>query len=236
MKAASVFVFPHAVYLLLYLDSILCCSPVLKFWHNKFNRTFLINNISSIRPFASLDKPNNTNNDNNKNKEKLEKLKKVTLLSDGNKVEVSSLQDAQKIAVRRNLKLVKLVDVDNKTQRPVYKLMSAAEFFELESKQRNLPKGAKASKGEKLLSVSGRIESNDLSAKVKLLEKWMSKGYEIRVLINKDNCDITKIEGIVDTIGKSIRDNAKIVQKRWGGSDVRFSIVPVISSQPEKYL
>lgn len=46
---------------------------------------------------------------------------KVTLLSDGDKIEITNLKEAQKKALRRSLKLVKVVDLDSKTQRPVYR-------------------------------------------------------------------------------------------------------------------
>jgi translation initiation factor IF-3 len=46
---------------------------------------------------------------------------KITLLSAGNQIEITTLDQAKKIAERRQLKLVSILDFDAKTQRAVYK-------------------------------------------------------------------------------------------------------------------
>lgn len=46
---------------------------------------------------------------------------KVTLISQNEDVTIVSLAEAQKLSKRRELKLVKIIDVDAKTSRPVYK-------------------------------------------------------------------------------------------------------------------
>ncbi len=47
---------------------------------------------------------------------------KITLIDD-QKIEIVSLEAAKKLSKRRDLKLVKVIDLDAKTQRAVYKLM-----------------------------------------------------------------------------------------------------------------
>jgi hypothetical protein len=46
---------------------------------------------------------------------------KITLLSTGNQIEITTLDQAKKIAERRQMKLVSILDFDAKTQRAVYK-------------------------------------------------------------------------------------------------------------------
>lgn len=46
---------------------------------------------------------------------------RITLISPDNKIEVITLDQAKKIADRRQLKLVSVVDFDTKTSRAVYK-------------------------------------------------------------------------------------------------------------------
>lgn len=46
---------------------------------------------------------------------------KITLVGPDHSVSIMNLDEAQKISKRRDLKLVKVVDLDLKTQRPVYK-------------------------------------------------------------------------------------------------------------------
>lgn len=46
---------------------------------------------------------------------------KITLISEANKIEIMTLDAAKKLSTRRDLKLVKIMDLDTKTQRSVYK-------------------------------------------------------------------------------------------------------------------
>lgn len=46
---------------------------------------------------------------------------KVTLISPEDKIEITTLDQAKKIAERRQLKLVSIMDFDTKTNRAVYK-------------------------------------------------------------------------------------------------------------------
>lgn len=46
---------------------------------------------------------------------------RVTLMHSDNKMEITTLDQAKKIAERRQLKLVNIVDFDTKTSRPIYK-------------------------------------------------------------------------------------------------------------------
>lgn len=46
---------------------------------------------------------------------------RVTLMHSDNKMEITTLDQAKKIAERRQLKLVNIVDFDTKTSRPIYR-------------------------------------------------------------------------------------------------------------------
>lgn len=46
---------------------------------------------------------------------------KITLISPDNNAVITDLKNAQSLAQRRDLKLVKIQDLNTKTQRPVYK-------------------------------------------------------------------------------------------------------------------
>lgn len=71
------------------------------------------------RPYSTIDK--SVESENTAEKKKKEQLQKITLISEADKVSITSLQDAQKLADRRSLKIVKIIDLDTKTQRPIYK-------------------------------------------------------------------------------------------------------------------
>jgi translation initiation factor IF-3 len=113
----------------------------------------------------------------------------ITLIGTENNIAVLSLSEAEKIAKRRDLKLVKVVDLDTKTQRPIYQLMTGAQYYKEDRKLRQ-EKAAKKEggfKGEKLLTLSHRITPHDLSSRLKNISKWLSKTYEVRIVINGDS-------------------------------------------------
>jgi len=113
----------------------------------------------------------------------------VTLIGTDSSLTVMSLSEAERIAKRRELKLVKIIDIDTKTQRPVYQLMTGSQYYNEDKKQR-LEKNAKKEsglRGDKLLTLSHRITPHDLSSRMNNIRKWLSKSYEVRIVINGDS-------------------------------------------------
>lgn len=129
-------------------------------------------------------------------KPKKQPIPKITLLGSDENITITTLTEAQHISKRRDLKLVKIIDIDTKTQRPVYKLMSGAEYHTEELKQRELRKKEKKTsgslKGEKLLMLNANISTHDLETNIKKVVKWISKQYEVRVVISGDSSNVEK--------------------------------------------
>lgn len=46
---------------------------------------------------------------------------RITLISPDNSISITDLRNAQNLSSRRELKLVKIQDIDSKTRRPIYK-------------------------------------------------------------------------------------------------------------------
>lgn len=131
-------------------------------------------------------------------KKKTPIIPKITLLS-GNDISVTTLMEAQKLAKRRDLKLVNILDLDTKTQRPVYRLMTGAEYHKEDLKQREKKKAEKQNstfKGEKLLIVSQNISEHDLQTHINKILKWLTKKYEVRMVINGNIENIKKAVSI----------------------------------------
>ncbi|KAL3266563.1 hypothetical protein HHI36_010729 [Cryptolaemus montrouzieri] len=102
-------------------------------------------------------------------KKKTSPIPKITLIS-GSSISVTTLDEAQKISKRRDLKLVKIIDLDTKTQRPIYKLMTGSEYHQEDLKQREENKKQKNSnfiKGEKILLLNDTISDHDLEVQGK---------------------------------------------------------------------
>ncbi|XP_044254323.1 translation initiation factor IF-3, mitochondrial [Tribolium madens] len=155
---------------------------------------------------------------------------KITLIT-GDNVSITTLQEAEKISKRRDLKLVKIVDVDTKTQRPVYRLMTGEEYHAEDLKQREKRKEERQKniKGEKILLINCRITQHDLTTQLKRALKWLHKMYEVRVVISGANGNVEvaeKVYSSIDQFFKVEEVDAKLVQKRTKGSDIKFQITP----------
>ncbi|KAL1513090.1 hypothetical protein ABEB36_002559 [Hypothenemus hampei] len=163
-------------------------------------------------------------------------IPKITLLS-GEDISLSTLEEAQKIAKRRDLKLVKILDLDTKTQRPVYKLMSGAEYHAEDLKQRERKKLEKQNnqvKGEKVLIVGQNISEHDLNVHINKISKWLAKKYEVRMIINGNIENMSKAEEVYAFLEKSITGIGRMVQKRQKGSDIKFQVIPPKESKQTK--
>lgn len=158
-------------------------------------RRLTVNNFNILTAYSQknfLSSKVQTENDNNEaeKKKKTTPIPKVTLISPDESILILTLSEAQKLSIRRNLKLVKLIDLDTKTQRPVYKLMTGHEYLAGDLKQRENKKNEKKSdnslKSEKLLLINSRISEHDLESRIKKISKWLEKRHEVRVTISGD--------------------------------------------------
>ncbi|XP_023308346.2 translation initiation factor IF-3, mitochondrial isoform X2 [Lucilia cuprina] len=157
---------------------------------------------------------------------------KITLIQNQN-MTVTALEEAQSLAKRRSMHLVKVQDMDAKTQRPVYKLLTAAEMLqsELSDKSSSAADKTAGKKSEKSLNIGSRIAEHDLASRLKNISKWLNKQHEVRILIQGNSQqDMANCEKIFKTIEESIKTPqiiGKIVQKRTKGNIVKFNILPV---------
>uniref|UniRef100_A0A1Q3FGZ0 Putative translation initiation factor-3 n=1 Tax=Culex tarsalis TaxID=7177 RepID=A0A1Q3FGZ0_CULTA len=161
---------------------------------------------------------------------------KITLIALDQSLSIMNLDEAQRISKRRDLKLVKIIDLEMKTQRPVYKLMTSAEYLNEDLKRREEKKRTKAEatiKGDKLLTLSARITEHDLNSKIQNVVKWLRKSYEVRIVISGDG-DKAKQESVATRIEQNTKEAGKIVQKRFRDNDLRFQIIPGTPSGTER--
>lgn len=98
------------------------------------------------------------------------------------------LEDAQRLAKRRNLSLVKVDDVKGKTQQQVYKLVNNADIPEEDTK--SVDKTEKSRKKDtKLFYITGKITEHDLQTKMKNTVRLLSKGRKVKIVITLDSAD-----------------------------------------------
>lgn len=159
----------------------------------------------------------------NKYRSKTVKQPKITLLGTENDISVVTMDVASKMCERRGLKLVKIIDLDTKTQRPVYKMMTSNQFLKEDNKtnQNKNEKNLNQLKGEKTALINCRIGRGDLESKVNNFRKWLIKLHEVRVTITGDTAN-----EIADEIIKMTQDCSRVVQRREKDDSVKFQLLP----------
>lgn len=179
-----------------------------------------------------------TKDEDQKKKKKTPAELRVTLITDGNKMSVITLEQAKKMALSRSLKLVNVVDFDTKSSRPIYKLMTTHEYHAEELKRRDEKKEARNTpqiKAEKLLTINSKISPHDLDSKIVKIRKWIEKMHEVRVVVTGDSGDMKKAEEISSNIEKAGKEvNARLLQKRTKDNIIRFTVMPDIKGVREK--
>nr|XP_017002731.2 translation initiation factor IF-3 [Drosophila takahashii] len=160
---------------------------------------------------------------------------KITLIQQNQSMSITTLEEAQKLAKRRELHLLRLEQTDAKTGRGMFKLVTAAEMLSDDADpSKSSSEKAKEKKSEKSLTIGARITEHDLSSRLKNIVKWLAKRHEVRILIqgHASGSDESGSERIVKTIEQTIKEPqviGRIVQKRSKSSFIKFTIIPVAS-------
>lgn len=147
---------------------------------------------------------------------------KITLLGPDKDISVVTMDVASKMSERRGLKLVKIIDIDTKTQRPVYKMMTSNQFLKEDKIHQNKDeKNLNKLKGEKTALINCRIGRGDLESKVNNFKKWLTKLHEVRITVTGDTAN-----EIADEIIKMTQDCSRVVQRREKDDSVKFQLLP----------
>lgn len=143
------------------------------------------------RPFCSEHDPTSiAKTAAKKERTKTPEIPKIALLDTNDKILcTTTIAEAEKMAASRNLRLIQIVDKDARTVRPVYKLMSEAQYIQedLEARKRHKEekkKGNSYLKGEKMIVFTTKITTGDFEMKMRRMLKWLEKKYEVHVLIS----------------------------------------------------
>ncbi|CAH0561041.1 unnamed protein product [Brassicogethes aeneus] len=193
---------------------------------NTTSKNKLVCNCTRLRYFST--NPTNKNYDQQNPKRKTAIIPKITLIS-GQEINITTVEEAQKLSKRRDLKLVKIVDMDTKTHRPVYKLMTGAEYHAEDLKQREEKKKDRMNasiKGEKVMIMNQNIAQHDVEVNVKKIQKWLKKLYEVRIVINGDSSNMEKAENIYTLLEEGLKNESRFLQKRIKGNDIKCQILP----------
>lgn len=158
--------------------------------------------------------------------------------SEGKMINIT-LKQAERMAKRRDLKIVQVEDptLKGKTNKLVYKLITGKEYYEV-SKAKKEAKITPTIKGEKTLTVTGKIAEHDLTAKLHNIEKWLKKGFQIKVTIASRGSSPEDLENVYSKMEEEVtRINGRILQRREKFGDIKFFVAPPKEEKhPEKNL
>lgn len=129
--------------------------------------------------------------DDDKNKAQKDKLGGKILLLDSSDTQIGMMTyvEAQRLAMKKNLKLVKLEDPTKRYKQDVYQLLTGLQLHNERMKQRHLKNEmlqAKQFKGDKTIIIRAKITSHDLGIKLKTIQKWITQGFYVRITIHND--------------------------------------------------
>lgn len=172
-------------------------GTVYRVWH--FNQYCVTSDLRNVyRAFGNKSILEDVGTEK-KQRPKTVPVPKITLLSSDDSITVTVLENAQRLAKRRKLTLVKISELDSKTQRPVYKLMSSSVY--LEKVEEDVAENVEADgrdrqrfKDTKLFYISAKITENDLLTKTKNVVKLLNKGHKVKIVITLD--DISEVSSL----------------------------------------
>lgn len=130
----------------------------------------------------------NEEEEKKKEQAKTDSESKITLLLPNDSMTITHLEDAKKLAKRRNLILTKIENKQKDSSRDTYKLVKLGEKF-LETTDNVTENKIKADRNGKIkqIQISGKISTHDLNIKLKHVNKLLSKQYKVKFIINHDS-------------------------------------------------
>lgn len=162
---------------------------------------------------------------------------RITLISVDSTMSVITLQEAEKISKRRNLKLVKVSDANSQSERPTYKFLAGDEYLEEEKRRRSERSKNRQdlTKNEKLVSIKSKISDNDLSYRINNINKLLKKKHEVVIVITKLNNEAAS-KKIFDTIKSNTKDYAREHDKIINNNVIKFTLEPLITEEDSNSL
>lgn len=180
-------------------------------WHQNIN--FNLNDVDDLEEKTD------------KKKKKSPKIPKITLIHPNNSITITQLEDAEKLADRRNLQLVHVSD-ESKNNRQIYKLVEYSKIKEEEKEEEKKEKKEKECdkkkvKSTKLFTIKSDIMDYDLNVKINNINKVLKKKHKVKIFfIHPD--------GIRDGIIKNVKSKVQGIfsEEKKKGSNTVFIYSP----------
>lgn len=150
----------------------------------------------------------------------------IRVIFDGQSIMVNNLQEAQDLADKKQLDLVEVGD-------NVYKIMNYSKYL-YEQQKRNKKQPSKTEYKDAQFNLG--IAPLDLQRKIRDIEKWLSKGIHVRIVVKLRGREQSRPEmgvTLVNTILDALIENAAIDKRpnintpqQTGGRDIIATVKP----------
>ncbi|XP_015180156.1 PREDICTED: uncharacterized protein LOC107068361 [Polistes dominula] len=168
-----------------------------------------------------------------KKKPKTMIIPKITLLLPKDSMTVITMEEAQKLAKRRNLILMKVEDGQKRSSKDTYKLVEPTEHLKESKVKDKSDKKTNELKSVKLIQLSAKISMYDIDVKVKHVKKLLQKKHKVKLIVNNDTEAPDKIVKYVES---AIKQHGTI-QKSVQAMRTVFIVTPILneSDNENKY-
>lgn len=147
-------------------------------------RLFLIKNNSNVNQYVqNCSKSYTDDTDGKEKKRKTSRIPKITLIHTNKSISVISLEDAEKLAKRRNLELIHVSNT-SKSGRSVYELANSSKFGQITSDVTETHKNEQKIKSAKLFTIKQNIMDYDLNIKINNINRTLKKNYKAQILFS----------------------------------------------------
>ncbi|XP_076479944.1 uncharacterized protein LOC117163504 isoform X4 [Bombus vancouverensis nearcticus] len=121
--------------------------------------------------------------DEKEKKRKTPRIPKITLIHTDKSISVISLEDAEKLAKRRNLELIHVSNT-SKSGRSVYELEDSSKIGEITSDVAETHKNEQKIKSAKLFTIKQNIMDYDLNVKINNINKTLKRNYKAKIFFS----------------------------------------------------
>ncbi|XP_003490955.3 uncharacterized protein LOC100747101 [Bombus impatiens] len=147
-------------------------------------RLFLIKNNSNVNQYVqNFSKSFMDDADRKEKKRKTQRIPKITLIHTDKSISVISLEDAEKLAKRRNLELIHVSNT-SKSGRSVYELEHFSKIGKITSDVAETHKNGQKIKSAKLFTIKQNITNYDLNIKINNINKTLKRNYKAKILFS----------------------------------------------------
>ncbi|XP_003707494.1 uncharacterized protein LOC100876293 isoform X2 [Megachile rotundata] len=126
--------------------------------------------------------------DEKKKRKKTIPLPKITLENTDGSLSVVLLNEAAKIAKRRNMFLIKMPYVDTKGSRDIYKIVDHATYINNSNADTQVDlqnnKKEKNNRSNKSFTIFAKINEHDLETKVNNINRLLKKNHLVTIILN----------------------------------------------------